>query len=196
MWHNQGVSALAPERNGPGKRRGRASQPLDAASLQELALGYVARFATSRAKLATYARRKVRERGWAGEGEPDVDALVEKIAGYGFIDDQAYAGMKAASLLRRGYGKGRVRSTLQASGIGEEDGAPALEAAETGALQAALRFAERKRIGPYATAPATDPKQRDKALAAMLRAGHSFALARRVLEARPEELEEILTQDS
>ena len=39
-------------------------------------------------------------------------------------------------------------------------------------------LARRKRIGPYATAP-LDPKQREKAIAAFLRAGHAYALARR-----------------
>ena len=45
----------------------RAPKPLDAPRLEELALAYVARFATSAAKLETYLRRKLRERGWEGE---------------------------------------------------------------------------------------------------------------------------------
>ena len=41
--------------------------PLNAAKLEELALGYVGRFATSRAKLLSYLKRKLRERGWDGD---------------------------------------------------------------------------------------------------------------------------------
>ncbi|GLR48657.1 regulatory protein RecX [Sphingomonas astaxanthinifaciens] len=182
------------EREGSGGRRRRAPRPLDPEALRELALAYVARFATSRAKLLTYCRRKLRERGWSGETEPDLDRLVDRIRELGFIDDRAFAGMKTASLLRRGYGRGRVRATLAASGIGEEDGAEALERAETEALAAALRFAERKRIGPYATAPMHDPAAREKAIGAMIRAGHSFDLARRVVAATPSQLNEILTE--
>ena len=50
-------------------------------------------------------------------------------------------------------------------------------------------FARRKRIGPYATAP-LDPKQREKAIAAFLRAGHAYALARRWVDAAPGEVME------
>ena len=45
----------------------RPRPPLEQEKLSELALSYVGRFATSRAKLATYLERKVRERGWTGE---------------------------------------------------------------------------------------------------------------------------------
>ena len=165
-------------------RRERKARPLDQAALQELAFGYVARFATSRAKLSSYLVRKLRERGWSGTADPDSQAVVDKVVELGFIDDAAFAGMKAASLTRRGYGKGRVRMALSASGIGAEDGSGALALAEEQQLVAALRFAERRRIGPYALAPA-DPAVRQKALAAMLRAGHPMDLARRIVAAAP-----------
>ena len=51
-----------------------------------------------------------------------------------------------------------------------------------GGTIAAERYARRKRIGPYASA-APDPKQREKAIAAFLRAGHSYAIARRWVDA-------------
>lgn len=50
----------------------RIPKPLDSVRLEELALAYVARFATSAAKLEDYLRRKLRERGWDGEGDPPV----------------------------------------------------------------------------------------------------------------------------
>jgi regulatory protein len=169
--------------NGSGGRRERRARPLDQAALQELAFGYVARFATSRAKLSSYLVRKLRERGWSGTAEPDTAAVVDKVVELGFIDDAAFAGMKAASLTRRGYGKGRVRMALAASGIGAEDGSAALALAEEQQLAAALRFAERRRIGPYAEQ--ADLSGRQKALAAMLRAGHPMDLARRIVAAPP-----------
>lgn len=170
------------------ERGRRVPRPIDEDALRELAFAYVARFATSRAKLVTYLRRKLRERGWSGTGEPDVAAVAERVAELGFIDDAAFAGMKAASLTRRGYGKGRVRQALAASGIGADDGSAALEQAEEQAMAAALRFAEKRRLGPYAAAP-LDPSGRQKALAAMLRAGHPLALARQVVTARPGEFD-------
>lgn len=177
-----------------GGRRERRSRPLDQAALQELAFGYVARFATSRAKLASYLGRKLRERGWDGSGEPDTAAVVDKVVGLGFIDDAAYAGMKAASLTRRGYGKGRVRMVLAASGIGAEDGSEALEQAQEQQMASALRFAQRRRIGPYAEGEIDLPK-RQKALAAMLRAGHPMDVARKIVAAPPGQFDDLSDDD-
>jgi regulatory protein len=47
-----------------------------------------------------------------------------------------------------------------------------------------LRFARKRRIGPFASEPA-DPKQRERALSAMIRAGHAFALAKSILDLAP-----------
>ena len=54
--------------------------------LGEMALAYVARFSTSAARLERYLRRKLRERGWDGEGEPQVAALVERYVDLGYVD--------------------------------------------------------------------------------------------------------------
>jgi regulatory protein len=163
--------------------------PLDNEGLERLGLFYAGRYATTRAKLATYLRRKLRERGWEGQSEPPVERLVARFAELGYVDDRAFASAKASSLLRRGYGERRVKDALHAAGIGEEDSAPAREDAEAQAFTAALRFAERRRIGPYAEAALERP-QRDKAAAAMLRAGHRLDLVRRIVNAAPGEVPE------
>jgi regulatory protein len=81
--------------------------------------------------------------------------------------------------------------------VGEDDGAEALDHADNEAASAALRFAERRRIGPFALAPPSDPKQRDKQLAAMVRAGHSFSISQAILRLSPGaefDLEELAEQ--
>ena len=90
------------------RREGRKASPLDSARLQELALAYVARFATSAAKLEAYLKRKLRERGWDGDGEPDIAALVRRYVELGYVDDEAFARARSGGLLRRGYGARRV----------------------------------------------------------------------------------------
>jgi regulatory protein len=159
-------------------------QPLDGDKLNELMMAYVAKFATSRAKLAGYLNRKLRERGWAESGEPPVDLLVEKAVRLGFVDDAAFAMSKARSLSARGYGERRLSQALHAAGVGEWDGEAARDLAREDAVEAALRFARRRRIGPYG-AQAADPAQKEKALAAMLRAGHGFGLAKAILALQP-----------
>ena len=140
--------------------------------MEELALAYVARFATTRAKLKGYLVRKLRERGWAADAVPDVEALAERFEQAGYIDDAAYDRAKAGSLLRRGYGMRRVGQALGAAGVDEavrESVAPG----ERSRRAAALVMARKRRFGPFGSPPA-ERLQREKHIAAMLRAGHAM----------------------
>ena len=175
-----------------GRNRGEPP-PLDAAGLERLALRYVERYATTRAKLARYLARKLRERGWADSGEPAIEPLIARLAALGYVDDAAFARSRAETLGRRGLGERRVTVDLRAAGIADDDSAEARAFARDRALAAALRYAERRRIGPFAAA-SPDRAGREKALAAMLRAGHPFELARRLADAAPGE--EIVPTDT
>ena len=158
--------------------------PLTPGALNELALSYVGRFATTRAKLCQYLTRKIRERGWDGERPPDLQSVADQFARRGYIDDAAYAVAKSQALTGRGYGARRVDQSLRSAGVEESDAAAAREIARDGSLASALRFAQRRRIGPYATEQ-SDPKGRERALAAMVRAGHDFATARAIVDMPP-----------
>jgi len=162
----------------------RAAPPLNESTLRELALAYVGRFATTRTKLRVYLARKIRERGWGGAGEPGLEALADAFAAQGYVDDAGFALAKAQALAARGYGKRRLIERLRGAGVQEDDSVAAREHSDSEAVEAALRFAERRRIGPFALAPA-DTKAREKALAALVRAGHSFALARAIAALPP-----------
>lgn len=166
----------------PSQRKPRP--PLDGGKLDELALRYVGRFATTRARLAVYLQRKLRERGWAGTSEPDVAAIAERMASLGYVDDGAFALARTRALTGRGYGAGRVRQSLRAAGVGDEDSAPANELAAAERVESAIRFARRRRLGPFAGVKA-EKADRERAIAAMIRAGHSFDLARAIVSLDP-----------
>jgi len=151
-----------------------------------MALNYVGRFATSRSKLLAYLNRKLRERGWHDGSEPPLEKLADRLVRLGYIDDRAFAMSKARSLMGRGYGERRVRQALMIAGIDEEQGADARKLAEEEAVMAALKFARRRSIGPYRTSAPT-PQEREKAIAAMVRAGHQFALAKAITDLNPGE---------
>lgn len=174
MCHKNGVA------DHPRPRR--APPPLDDERLRELAFAYVARFATSEAKLAGYLRRKLRERGSSEERPPDVEGAVARCVELGFVDDTSFAEQKAAALGRRGYGARRVKQALAVAGIAEDTITSVLPD-DDGALEAARRFAQRKRIGRYAAAPAS-PELQQKQIAVMLRAGHGLAHARAIVQGR------------
>ncbi|MEL6876708.1 MAG: RecX family transcriptional regulator [Pseudomonadota bacterium] len=176
------------------KRKPRKRKPLDESSLRDLALSYVARFATSGAKLEAYLVRKIRERGVVGaddcdpDEEPprlDVRALVEQFVELGYVDDAAYAKSRSRDLMARGYGARRVDQALYAAGIDEdvrEDQTPS----EAAARRAAILLARKRGFGPFSRKE-RDPKLREKQIAAMLRAGHDFAAARAIVGAENEE---------
>jgi regulatory protein len=158
-------------------------KPLTRESLDWFALRYVERFATTQAKLRQYLRDKLRERGWAGEGEPPIDAIVDRMAELRYVDDRAFGEARARSLGRRGYGPRRVGDALAAAGLESE-----LRDEIRGGVddvEAAITFARRKRLGPFGAA-APSPELRSKQFAAMVRAGHSFDLAKAILAAEDE----------
>jgi regulatory protein len=172
--------------SGSQKER-RPARALDAARLEALALRYVSRYATTRAKLRDYLRRKLDGAEWGGASVPDVDGLVARMAELGYVDDRAFADQRAAALGRRGFGARRIGQAFRAAGIAAEDGEEALAAAQENKLEAALALARRRRIGPFAEAP-TDRAAREKAIGALVRAGHDPALARRIAMSAPGEI--------
>jgi regulatory protein len=160
----------------------KAPRPLDAQRLNELALAYLARFATSAAKLDAYLKRKLRERGWEDESDPGVAALVTRCVEAGYVDDAAYAQSKAGSLRRRGFGDRRVDQVLGAAGIDaglrEEN-----RGSDAALRRSALALARKRRLGPFGLPPADRPA-RERQIAILLRAGHRLDMAREVVEAR------------
>jgi len=173
-----------------GQARGEAlknsGKALDQNGLQQLALRYVSRYATTRGKLTAYLNRKLREKGWHDEKRPEIAPLVERFVDLGYIDDAQYAKNRAIALINKGYGKRRVSQALFQARIAQEDGQRALELSEEMKWDAALTFARKKKIGPFAT----EQQPRDKCnkqLQAFLRAGHSYDTASRFVFAKPGE---------
>ncbi len=186
-------------------RKRKKTRPLDETTLRDLALAYVARFATTGAKLEGYLSRKLRERGVAEDEDgrvqmPDVAALVTRLIELGYVDDEAYARSKTRDLTARGYGARRVEQALWAAGVDEhtrEETAPS----EAATRRAAILLARKRRFGPFGIAPEDDEppeqshKRREKQVAAMLRAGHKFDHIAFILDAREEaDIEEWLLE--
>lgn len=174
-----GTTRRKTRRHGPPP----APRPLDAEQLKALALHYAARYATTSARLADYLRRKLKQRPWTSDTPPDVEGLVTRLVALGYVDDALWAASKQREMQARGLGPRRVAQALHAAGVS----APSEDAPEDTPeppIMAAVRFARRRRLGPFrrADAPPGDADAR-KAMAAMLRAGHGFEEARRVLAA-------------
>jgi len=180
------------DRTGRGRGAKRVKPPLTETMLRDLALHYAARFASTAARLEAYLFRKIRERGLAEDAEgrvvePDIPALVARLVELGYVDDDAYARVRARDLGGRGYGGRRVEESLRHAGVGEglrRRHAPG----EAAGRRAAALLAQKRRLGPFgAQAEDGDPlarrKAHEKAVAAMLRAGHQYEHARFILSA-------------
>lgn len=159
--------------------------PLDPPMLDAIAVRYVERFQTTRARLLRLLNQKLWQRGWEeGLPPPDPEAVADRMVALGYVNDAAFAEARARGLQRRGMGAGRVRAALFALGVGADDSGDALDALDP--RQAAIDFARRKRLGPFGP-PVDDPKIRNRQFAAMARAGHPPRLARAILTARSED---------
>lgn len=160
--------------------------------LERAALHYLERFATSSANLRRVLMAKVTRSARAHGTDPEegaafVDGLIERYRRSGLLDDRGYADMKAGSLRRRGVSARGVRAKLAAKGLDPDIVEHALERVDEDAatdpdLQAAVKLARRRRLGPF-----RDPRHRaacrERDMAALGRAGFDFETARRVVDA-------------
>lgn len=176
-------------------RRGPKVPRLTAASLENAAVHYLERFSASTHNLRRVLNNRVlRARRRGGEVPPDIDATIEmviaKLARLKLVDDTAFAAQRSLSLRRRGGSARQIRGKLRMAGIDAEGIDQAVETADAefadggdgaGELRAALRLAERRRLGPYRLKERREYRERD--LAALARAGFSLDTARRVIEA-------------
>lgn len=188
-------SAPKPNRqpNRPARKIPRKPSP---ASLERAALHYLERFASSAENLRRVLLRKV-ERAAHHHEDIDreaavgwIDDLIARYRRAGLLDDKAYAEARTTSLHRRGASARKIRLSLAQKGVAADTVDAALE--ELGErvegdaeMQAAIALVRRRRLGVYRPSSAR-ADYRDRDLAALARAGFSYDIARRVIEAEDE----------
>lgn len=188
------------EKKSPKRRRG--PRKATASYLENSAAHYLGRFATSTAHLRQLMMQKVQRSVMhhgtdADEGAKFVEAIIEKFERLGFLNDQTYGEMRARSLYAKGTPVRGIRYKLQQKGLSEDviDSALAALAEEVEVrdldLSAALRLAQRRRLGPYLSDDReVRDARREKDMAVMARAGFSYDVVCQVLDADSiEELE-------
>jgi regulatory protein len=161
---------------------------VDAAYLERAALYYLERFATSAENLRKVLKRKIDRRCRARGEQPDefyplIAPLIERYCASGLVNDTVYAQSQVASLRRRGGSKRAIHAKLKAKGVDAHKVAALLEENETDELQAARNYARRRRLGRYRQSTRSKPSEEQylKDLAALARAGFSFAHAKAAL---------------
>jgi regulatory protein len=175
--------------------------PPDEAALHEAALAYLARFAATEATLTRALLRRI-DRWARGNDSPGAAAqaavaraaaraVVARLVAAGAVDDRGFATARAARLRRTGRSRRAAAAHLAARGVDAATLRAALPDDPEAELAAAVAFARRRRLGPFA--PVTGPPA-PRALAAFARAGFTQDVARAALALAPAAAEAILAR--
>ena len=178
------------------KKRSKQPRKVSLRYLENAALHYLQRYATSAENLRRVLKRKIERSCKFHAADPAefyaaADALIERYTSSGLLNDRVYAEAKVSSLRRRGLSRQAIAHKLQAKGLAKSEILAGLEITdaekEEPELEAALALARRKKLGPFRPVPATDPDRKKKDMAALARAGFSYDIAAAALNFRPEE---------
>ncbi len=184
----------------PNRRQRRLPRKIDAGYLENAALYYLQRYATSSQNLKNVLTRKIR-RSCAHHGDdpdqflPLVDKIALRYQEVGLLDDKVYAEGRVAALRRQGLSKQAIQQKLSLKGLAAAEITQALARIDAAAneddheLAAARRLARRKKIGPWRSRPLSDDKAAHKELAVLARAGFSYDTAKRALQTSQESID-------
>jgi regulatory protein len=157
--------------------------------MRRAAVDYLSKHSSSTANLRAVLERKARRR--IEDPEADIASLVGPAVQFcveqGFVDDVAYAETKVAAAARKGVSSRKVAMQLRSKGVDAEHVADALR--EVDDLAAAVRFARKRRVGPWRT---TDEPDRDRELGKLARQGFDEGTCRRVFLMELTEAEDVL----
>ena len=191
--YSEDNSGDGAERSRP-RRRAKPPAPATPENLRAAALGYLSRYASSAANLRRVLGRRVDRAARFHETDrhaamATVDRLIVKMQEIGLLDDALYAQARVRSLHRSGASQRKIIAQLAQKGVGRADidGALAALIEEQGEavdldLQAALRYASRRRLGPFRAADQR-AERRNKDMAAMARTGFARQTIMRVIDA-------------
>lgn len=170
-------------------------------ALRETALSYLARRAAStkqvraalERKIATWVRRATKEGVADAEEQADgarahIATVVEELARARLLDDAKFAAARARRLAESGKSRRAILVHLASKGIDGELARESAPVSADGELEAALRFARKRRIGPFSREALTR-ELRHKALGALSRAGFDRYACERIIDLSLEEAE-------
>ena len=179
----------------PAKPTKRSRPIASEEALKELALAYALRFPGTTERLKKHLHKKVGDAIDAGQAPVGarrwVDPVLATLTRVKVLDDALYAEHRAKTLHRRGRSTRLITRDLELKAAPKPAIETALDAlAEDGAtdFKAAVLLAKKKRLGPFGSLSTSTDKEvrlklRAKQLGALARAGFSFEVARRVVDA-------------
>ncbi|MDP6981113.1 MAG: RecX family transcriptional regulator [Myxococcota bacterium] len=189
-----------PEDARGGRRGSRRKKPrrkrVTAALVEMWATRHLERYASSSQNLRQVLARRVeriefRQEERFEEADAWIDLAVARMQERGYLDDRRYARTLCERFRARGASSRRIASELRQKGIPGDLAHELLTQGDPNAeLEAAVRYARRRRLGPFRRDPEAATQHRERDLAALGRSGFSYETARQVVEATdPDTLE-------
>ena len=165
--------------------------------LENAGVYYLQRFSASTAQFRRVMERKI---ALSCKDHPDqekptclalLDRVVQKFENLGYLNDTHYANALLHSLEQRGLSHSRIQMTLRQKGISIDllDTMMPDRDIEKDKL-AALRWAKKKRLGPFSTR--TRDNDLNRGLSSLARAGFDYDLAHWVMKLSPDEAAHLL----
>lgn len=178
----------------PEKQQNLSSRPkrirkMTKTRLQNIALYYLERFDSSAAGLRQVLKRRVFNYARSvpdfdtSEAEGWIEEIVSRFGELGYINDNRYAGFKIDNYLLAGKPERYIRRKMQQKGVSEDIVDDILQNREFDEEAMALRFASKKKIGPFRPDEESRRLNRQKDLAALIRAGFAYDTAAKIIGA-------------
>ena len=155
--------------------------------LKNIALYYLKRFESSVENLRQVLKRRTNDYAY---NNPDFDkneayAWIEEILSdferLNYINDNRYAELKIKSYLNAGKPARYIKIKLQQKGIKENLIEEILSEQSFNPLDMAIKFAKKKKIGPYRINEDLRKTNRQKDMATLIRAGFDYDIASEVI---------------
>ena len=178
------------------------------ARMMNKAVDYLGRYASSQHKLGQILKRFA-SRKLTDYAADDIAAAIQKTINQcsqlGYLDDRQFAVTVARNQRRLGRSRLVIRQRLRQHALDDDIITHALAEADensaNGELQAAIHFAQRRRLGPFARRHSAHHQRlnarqwKQRELGAMARAGFSMATSRQILDHDdPDKIDDLLHQ--
>jgi len=128
-----------------------------------------------------YSEKELRKKVAEHFGEEEAEATIEKLKGYGYLNDERYRDMFIASRIRSGYGPFRISGDLYEKGLDDS-----LEDLDEICEKSHIDRHEilRENVSKYLSKMRTDDlyKEKQKCIAYFYRKGHSIDDVKRIID--------------
>ncbi|PCJ02858.1 MAG: RecX family transcriptional regulator [Alphaproteobacteria bacterium] len=204
--HKSDQAKIKPQKDADNKRYTNSKQrerrppkKISESYLHNSGLYYLERFAASKKHFIFVMSRKVK-RSCMHHTDQDYDAcivmvhaLADKFERTSLLDDTVYTNGLVASLRRKGKSRSAIVNKMRMKGIAPDQTIEALEKLdhelhdnmENAEMNAALRLAKKKKLGPYFIGEEQNMK---KSLGVFARAGFSYQVAKSILDMDDEDI--------